>query len=141
MNDSEAYEFYADPANQVPTGPGRKPKRPAQKLTSMNSVRFTQEVIEQVKHLATAEGVTVGAWIRAAVARESERQRRAWLDEHRGELEVVPGSGRMVAPRSIPSSLPIRSRTTFACPHLSIGNVTSAACGTCGPLVAVGSAA
>ena len=133
MNDREAYEFYADPANLAPAGPARK--RVGRRLTSMSSVRFTPEVIEQVKQLATAEDVTVGAWIRAAVARESERKRRTWLDEHCGELEVVPGSGRAVAPRAIPSSLSQRPRT-FSCPHLSIGNVVSASCVTCGPLAA-----
>lgn len=138
MNDREAHEFYADPANRRLTGTPRK--RAGQRLTSMSSVRFTPEVIEQVKRLASAEGVTVGAWIRAAVARESERQRRVWLDEHRDELEVVPGSGRACEPRRIPSSLSLRPRT-FSCPHLSIGNATDVACGICGPLVAVGNAA
>ena len=134
MDDAEAYEFYADPANRVMTGPGRK--RSGQRLTIMSSVRFAPEVIEQVKRLTAAEGVTVGAWIRAAVAREAERKRRAWLDEHRDELEVVPGSGRMAEPRCIPSSLSLRPRT-FSCPHLSVGNVTAATCGICGPLAAV----
>ena len=109
MNDREAYEFYANPANQAATGPGRE--RSGQRLTSMSSVRFPPGVIEQVKGLADREGVTVGAWIRRAVGRE------------------IPGA--------LGSSWqPLRPRT-FACPHLSAGNVTSAACGICGPLPAV----
>ena len=68
MNDREAYEFYANPANQAATGPGRE--RSGQRLTSMSSVRFPPGVIEQVKGLADREGVTVGAWIRRAVGRE-----------------------------------------------------------------------
>lgn len=28
MNDREAYEFYKDPENRKPVGPGRKRKRP-----------------------------------------------------------------------------------------------------------------
>jgi hypothetical protein len=59
----------------------------------------------------------------------------AWLDEHRDELEIVPGSGRMGEPHRIPSSLSLRPRT-FSCPHLSVGNVVSATCGSCGPLAA-----
>lgn len=99
MNDDEAYEFYADPANREITGPGRK--RTGQRLASMTAVRFAPEVIEAVKDRAFSEGVTVGHWIRRLVNRE------------------------IAEPR------------TFSCPHLSVSNVTHAACGICGPLTAV----
>ena len=55
MNDQEAYDYYADPANQVATGP-------------------------PVRH-----------------------------------------------PKDMP-------QLSFSCPHLSVGNVASVTCGTCGPL-------
>ena len=107
----------------------------------MISVRFDPALIAAVKRLAGETGTTVSAWIRDAVRRESERQRRAWLDEHRRELEVVPGSGRAVPPRSIPSSLsllfPPRNggpARTFSCPHLSVGGAEWASCGQCGDL-------
>ena len=44
---------------------------------------------------------------------------------------LIPGSGRRGEARTLP--LAARGRT-FTCPHLSIGNVASASCGTCGPL-------
>ena len=53
------------------------------------------------------------------------------------ELEVVPGSGRAGAPRTIPSSRALGHGRTFACPHMSVGNAVSASCGTCGPLAPV----
>jgi len=131
--DREAYEYYRNPANLVPAGSGRKRKHPA--LTSMAAVRFDPAIITAVKRIAAAEGVTVSTWIRRAVTREEERHRRAWLDANRHGLEVVPGSGRAVAPRALPSSLaqPAAGRT-FACEHMSVGNVVSVSCGTCGPL-------
>ena len=44
---------------------------------------------------------------------------------------LIPGSGQHGEARDLPSAAWAR---TFACPHLSIGNVASASCGTCGPL-------
>jgi predicted DNA-binding protein len=167
MDDREAYEFYADPANRTITGPARK--RQGQRLTSMSSVRFAPEVIESVKGLASEEGITVGSWIRRLVQREIEQPRLMEIaDEASGEMLRVPhdalaavaaalmpaiiehggvdlrigtprpvglieGSGRRGERRALPSSLRLRS---FACPHLSAGNVTSVICATCGPLPA-----
>jgi hypothetical protein len=141
----------------------------------MNSVRFTPEVIEAVKDLATGEGVTVGSWIRRLVQQEIDRPRmievategvddplripadaletitvalmpalirhgsvslRIGADRPVGLIE---GSGRRGEPRTLQSSLSLRSRT-FSCPHLSVGNATEVACGTCGPLVAINAA-
>jgi hypothetical protein len=48
---------------------------------------------------------------------------------------IIEGSGRRGEPKALPSSLQLRSRT-FSCPHMSIGNVTSASCEQCGPLTA-----
>lgn len=45
---------------------------------------------------------------------------------------VIEGSGRAGEPRALRSSL--GRPHTFSCPHLSVGNVASASCGTCGPL-------
>lgn len=134
MDDREAYEFYKDPEHLKITGPGHKRKGQPPRLSGTVPVRFTTDAITAIKRWATEDGVTVSGWIRRTVAREDERRRRRWLDAHRHELEVVPGSGRLVAPRAIPSSLSLRKPGTFVCPHLSIGNVTSASCGTCGSL-------
>jgi hypothetical protein len=188
MDNREAYEFYADPANRVPAGPGRKRRGRGQNLSGMTSIRFVPEVIEAVKERAFGEGVTVGSWIRRLVDREIAEPRVFHLAVE-GEEEPVPvpaealerltaalmpallrhgslslrigspswrhdgsavvsslpvaverpkgiveGSGIAGEPRALRSSLD-RPRT-FSCPHLSVGNVTSAACGTCGPLAA-----
>lgn len=135
MNDQEAYDFYADPANLVISGPGHRRKRP--NLTSMASVRFAPEVIGEVKNIASAEGITTGAWIRRLVDGVlRDRRRMAWLDEHRHELEVVPGSGRLVTPHALMSMLTLSSSAgrTLACQHMSIGGIISASCGQCGPM-------
>lgn len=129
MDEREAHEFYKDPAHLAVAGPGRKPARPA--MSKMVAVRFMPEMIARVKRWAEEDGITVSGWIRRVVTREEERRRRLWLDAHRHELKVVPGSGRLGVPRAIPSSL---GRGVFACQHMSIGNVTGASCGTCGPL-------
>ena len=131
MNDEEAFEFYSDPANRIPAGPGRKRKGP--RFTSLTSVRFDPQVIESVKSIAFAEGITVGAWIRRAVEREREREAR------QRPAGLIPGSGRKGEPRSLSSSPATVSShgRTFACQHMSIGNVASASCGICGPLQAV----
>ena len=130
MNDREAYEFYLDPEHLKATGPGRKRKRPT--LTSMVPVRFTPEVIERVKAVAHEEGITVSAWIRRAALRAAavaERQQPGGL---------IEGSGHAGEPRALTSTLALGPRT-FICPHMSIGGVVSASCGTCGPMI--GSAA
>ena len=139
MNDQEAHEFYKDPEHLRITGPARKPSRPPK--TAMVAVRFDPATIAAVKRLTDGTGQTVSAWIRDAVRREESRQRVKWLDEHRHEREVGPGSGRMAEPRALRSSLTAGTRTgvtgtgrTFSCQHMSISNVESAACGICGPL-------
>jgi hypothetical protein len=78
VDDREANEFYADPANLAVSGPGRK--RQGQNLASMASVRFAPEVIEAVKQRAFREGVTVGPWIRRLVKRELDRPETRTLD-------------------------------------------------------------
>ena len=128
MNDQAAHGFYADPANLVPAGPGRRRKRPL--LTSMASVRFAPEVIAQVKGLASAEGVTVGAWIRRAVRQAVERAQRARPEG------LIPGSGRAGRPvgfTSVTAQL-APAGTVFRCAHMSASGVTSLSCWQCGPL-------
>jgi hypothetical protein len=133
MDDREAYEFYKDPEHLRIIGRGRKPRRWV-RLTEVLSIRFTAATLGGAKKWAAEDGVTVSTWIRLAVAREEERRRRKWLDEHRHDLEVIPGSARLGERRAIPSSL---GPGTFACEHLSVGNVASASCGQCGPLARI----
>ena len=72
MDVSQAQEYYADPANQVPAGPVRR--RSARRLTATVPVRFPQAVIDSVKRLADHDGVTVSSWIRRVVMDEVMRR-------------------------------------------------------------------
>lgn len=71
-DDESLYEFYADPDNRVPSGPGRR--RVAKPLTTHVPIRFSPEVISQVKQLADIDGKTVSSWIRDVVEAEIERR-------------------------------------------------------------------
>lgn len=63
MSDQEAAEFYDEPANQrIGT---RIISRRA--LSSSIPVRFPPDIVDAVKALADAEGLTVSEWIRRAV--------------------------------------------------------------------------
>ena len=73
MDLEQAHEFYKDPANLVPAGPGRRPKRPAA-LNGMVPVRFPQDMIAAVRRLADQDGMTVSSWIRQLVAKELKRR-------------------------------------------------------------------
>ena len=121
MDDREAHEFYANPANLRAVGSGRR--RSGSRLTTMLPVRFRPEVIEAVKNIASEEGITASAWIRRAAQRALERPH-----------DLVPGSGRAGTPRAVPSSLSLGAPRAFSCPHMSIGNVARASCGICGPM-------
>ena len=70
MTPDEEYEFYAEPANQVPTG---KPQRRKAKLTSPIPVRFPEDVLDEVKRRAEADDRSVSSWIRRAVEHELNR--------------------------------------------------------------------
>ena len=174
VSDQEAYDYYADPANQVPAGPPVRRKRP--RLTGMTSIRFDPAVIKAATALAHEEGMTVSSWIRKLVQRETEPPRMVevacdGLDEpllipesalaaittaalpaivRHGSVslrigtprpqarverpaDLIEGSGRRGQPKALPSSLQLKRRS-FACPHLSVGNVTAVICEACGPL-------
>lgn len=64
-DDESMYEYYADPENRVPSGPGRR--RASKPLTTHVPIRFSPEVIAQVKQLADMDRKTVSSWIRDAV--------------------------------------------------------------------------
>jgi len=70
--DGSACAFYEDSANLEPAGPARRRQRPA--LSSFVPVRFTPEMIADVKLLAAADGMTVSAWVRNAVRGEIARR-------------------------------------------------------------------
>jgi hypothetical protein len=70
MTPDEEYDFYADPANQKPTG---SPRRRAAKLGTPIPVRFPSEVLDEVKRRAEADDRSVSSWIRRAVEHELNR--------------------------------------------------------------------
>lgn len=70
MSPDEEYEFYADPANQVPQGP---PRRRKPRLSEPIPVRFSPDQLAAIKARAEADDRSVSAWIRRAVAHELDR--------------------------------------------------------------------
>jgi hypothetical protein len=74
-NDEKAAEFYENPENRSSVGPPRRRKNSSQRLTNHVPVRFTAEVIEQVKEFAEQDHQTVSSWIRQLVEREVSRRR------------------------------------------------------------------
>ena len=137
MNDQEAHDYYADPEHLKIAGPARK--HPKDMLTGCLSARISPSLLNQVTSAAAAEGISAGAWARRALRNELERS--GWKAGERARRAagaarpegLIEGSGRRGGPRALPSSLSLRRRS-FSCPHLSVGNVASVICGTCGPL-------
>jgi hypothetical protein len=72
-DDESMYKFYADPDNRAPAGPARR--RAAQPLTTHVPIRFSTEVIAEVKQLADKDSKTVSSWIRDVVVEEVARRR------------------------------------------------------------------
>jgi predicted HicB family RNase H-like nuclease len=70
MTPEEEYAFYADSANQKPTG---NPRRRTAKLTTPIPVRFPADVLDEVKRRADADDRSVSSWIRRAVEHELNR--------------------------------------------------------------------
>jgi hypothetical protein len=136
MSDEGAHEFYQDPEHLRVVGPGCR--RKADRLTEVKSVRFSARVLAEAQAAAEADDRDLGGWIRMLVSNELIRKCRVLRARPAG---LIPGSGRRGEPKSIPS-VPRGGGVggpgrTFACEHMSIGNVEGASCGICGPLAAV----
>lgn len=71
MNREEEYEFYAQPENQTPQGPGRRRKAA---MTAMVPLRLPEEMLRIVREMAKKQDRSVSSWIRQAVRHELERQ-------------------------------------------------------------------
>ncbi|UQX10261.1 hypothetical protein [Candidatus Mycobacterium methanotrophicum] len=94
--DDEACEYYADPKNQVPAGPGRS--RTA-KSTHV-PIRFTPEMIADVKQLAEKDRKTVSTWVRDVVGAEVERRRPRWpqsVASSTGQNWTITASGDLTS--------------------------------------------
>jgi hypothetical protein len=71
MTPDEEHAFYADPANQTPTGPAVRRRA---RLGDPVPVRFPAELLDKVRHAAAADDRSVSSWIRRAVEHELERE-------------------------------------------------------------------
>lgn len=70
MTPEEEHAFYADPANQVPTGPAVRRRR---RMSEPVPVRFPDDLLTRVRERAEADDRSVSSWIRRAVEHELER--------------------------------------------------------------------
>ena len=66
MTDEEAFEFYNDPVNRAPDPKAKAIRRTP--LADSIPVRFPLGLLEEVRTVAAAEGLTVSEWVRQAVA-------------------------------------------------------------------------
>jgi len=74
-DDAAAAAYYEDPAHRQLSGHGQR--RPLGRLTTHVPIRFSAQIIERVKELASADGKTVSSWIRDVVEREVLRRERS----------------------------------------------------------------
>jgi hypothetical protein len=93
-DDQAMYEYYADPDNRVPAGPARR--RASQPLSTHVPIRFSAEVIAEVKQFADNDHKTVSSWIRDVVEAEVERRRPRWphsISNESWTVTVSPSGG------------------------------------------------
>jgi hypothetical protein len=70
MTRNQEHEFYARPENQTPQGPAQRRKA---NLTEMVPVRFSPDVLDEVRRRADNDDRSVSAWIRRAVEEQLQR--------------------------------------------------------------------
>lgn len=75
MSDASKAEFYKDPAN-LRAGKRLPVERPNAPLSHHVPIRFTSQVIEQVKRFAAEDGLSVSSWIRRVVTAEIDHRAR-----------------------------------------------------------------
>ena len=76
MDDDKVYEFYDDPEN-IKIVPGEGRSRTRRGLTSHVPIRFSPEILNAARRLASQDGMSISAWIRTLVEREIERRQPA----------------------------------------------------------------
>ena len=67
MSPDEEYDYYAQADNQEPQGPARR-RQP--RLSEMVPVRFTPELLDQIRRRAEADDRSLSSWIRRAAEHE-----------------------------------------------------------------------
>ena len=70
MNRNEEHALYAQPQNHVPQGVARRRR---EKLSEMVPVRFSPDVMSEVRRRADDDDRSVSSWIRRAVEHELGR--------------------------------------------------------------------
>jgi predicted transcriptional regulator len=111
MDDAELNEHYSDPAKREVAGPPRR--RSHDRMSEHVRVRFPRELIDSVKELARADGVSVSNWIRTAVTDEVDRRSASWTGSlwgtHEGDrFEVL---NRYFASIEVPASFDSQTLT------------------------------
>jgi hypothetical protein len=79
MTAEEEHAFYAEPANQVPTGP---PVRRRSRLSDPVPVRFPETLLAHVRERAAADDRSLSSWIRRAVEHELANENHNLSKEH-----------------------------------------------------------
>lgn len=67
MTPEQEYDYYADTDNQQPQGP---PRRRQSRLSEMVPVRFSPEMLDQIRRRAEADDRSLSSWIRRAAEHE-----------------------------------------------------------------------
>ena len=67
MTPDKEYDYYGQPENQEPQGPARR-RQP--RLSEMVPVRFTPELLDQIRQRAEADDRSLSSWIRRAAEHE-----------------------------------------------------------------------
>jgi hypothetical protein len=70
MTRQQERDFYAKPGNQIPQGPGRRRR---ENLSEMVPVRFSPDVMHEVRRRADEDDRSVSSWIIRAVEHELGR--------------------------------------------------------------------
>lgn len=68
MTPEQEYEFYAKPENQEPQGP--PVRRRSSRLSAMVPVRFSPELLDEIRRRAESDDRSLSSWIRRAVEHE-----------------------------------------------------------------------
>lgn len=67
MTPEQEYNYYAEADNQQPQGP---PRRRQSRLSEMVPVRFSPELLEEIRRRAEVDDRSLSSWIRRAAEHE-----------------------------------------------------------------------
>ncbi len=73
----EEYDFYADPANQVPVDPTPHRRRRHGPMSSPIPTRYPTDLLEAIREHADSSHVSLSTWIRQAAYEKLQREKSA----------------------------------------------------------------